>query len=68
MNGTKLGQEYLRVDKIAWSARAENQVLAAFDKLGEIRAQVRALGPEAMADFDAVTMPEGFKSISKMVG
>jgi hypothetical protein len=68
MDGTKLGKEYLRLDRIAWSARAENKILAAFDKLEKIRAQVRALGPEAMADFDAVTMPEGFKSISKMVG
>lgn len=68
MTGKDLGEEYLRQDKVAWSARSESIILAAFDRLEKIRDQARAMSAEDIAAFDAVTVPQGFKPLSKMIG
>lgn len=67
-DATQLAREYLEHDRIAWSARAEHIVLASFDRLEAIRAQVRSMGQEAMDAFDSIVMPHGFKSIARMIG
>jgi len=63
MDGKQLARDWLLHTDKAFTARTEKVIHAHFDKADAIIALVRDHGLED--DFDAITIPQGYKSVRK---